>query len=44
MYLPRIESMIQENGQMVSKPLDDMYPPLSDDITRFIQNEVTKLG
>jgi acetolactate synthase-1/2/3 large subunit len=44
MYLPRIESMIQENGQMVSKPLDDMFPPLSEEITRFIQDEATKLG
>jgi acetolactate synthase I/II/III large subunit len=44
MYLPRIESMILENGQMVSKALDDMYPPLNEELAKFIQHEITKIG
>jgi acetolactate synthase-1/2/3 large subunit len=36
-YLPRIESKILENGQMTSKPLHEMFPPLEDEV-------VNKLG
>jgi acetolactate synthase-1/2/3 large subunit len=36
-YLPRIESKILENGQMTSKPLHEMFPPLGEEV-------VNKLG
>jgi acetolactate synthase-1/2/3 large subunit len=36
-YLPRIESIILGNGQMTSKPLHEMFPPLEEELTNKLR-------
>ena len=39
-YLPRIESIILGNGQMTSKPLHEMFPPLEEEVTNKLRFNV----